>query len=190
MSNIVTINQLINEFKTFSDNHLQLKDFGYGPTSDIGTSRKMDFPYLWVTHRTPSSIVIQNKTQIPEIVLTFIIADQINMQENYKDINGLDSDNQQEIISDMFQIAQDLVNYISFNLGTQGVKLMDNTASLEPVFDDTDDRVTGWVIDLTLKLLYFNCATPIITQQVNQSSSQSNTLSEFTGIPSFPSKLL
>jgi len=162
MSNIVTINELIKEFKDFSDNHLQLKDFGYGPTSDIGRSRKMDFPYLWVTHRTPSSIVIQNKTQIPEMVLTFIIVDQINYQTNYLEVNGLDSDNQQEIISDTFQIAQDLVNYISQNLGARGIKLMDNTASVEPVFDDTDDRATGWVIDLTLKLLHFNCNTPIV----------------------------
>ena len=47
-TNIITINQLIKLFNDFSDSHLQLKDFGYGPTSEIGTTRQMNFPYLWV----------------------------------------------------------------------------------------------------------------------------------------------
>jgi hypothetical protein len=161
MSKIITVNQLIEEFKRFSDAHFQLKDFGYGPTSDIGKSRSMSFPYLWVTHRTPSTISVQNKTQIPEMALTFVIVDQLNYQENYLAANGLDSDNQQEVISDCFQIAQDLVNYISQNLGARGIKIMDEAFTIEPTFDDTDDRVSGWVLDLNLKLIHFNCVTPM-----------------------------
>jgi len=158
----VTMNELIKKFDTFSQNHQQLKDFGYGPTSEIGVSRKMDFPYMWITHRGPSTIVVSNKAQIPEMSLTFIIVDQINSQKNYLDENGLDSDNQQEIISDCFQIVQDLINYISSQLGVQGVKLMDESVTVEPTFDDTDDRVTGWVADVPLKLIHFNCSTPIV----------------------------
>lgn len=159
---IVTMNELINKFNVFSDNHQQLMDFGYGPTSEIGVSRKMTFPYLWVTHRGASQIVISNKSQIPEMSLTFIVVDQINSQKNYLEDNGLDSDNQQEIISDTLQIVQDLINYISSVLRLQGVKLMDESVSIEPTFDDTDDRVTGWVADIPMKLLHFNCSTPII----------------------------
>lgn len=159
--NITTINQLIEEFKLFSEAHFQLKDFGYGPTSDIGVSRQMDFPYLWITHRTPSTITVGNRIQIPDMVLTFIIVDQINNQDNYLDINGVNSDNQQEILSDTFQIVQDLINYISQNLGSRGIQLVDNAVNIEPTFDDTDDRVTGWVIDLTLKLKHLNCITPM-----------------------------
>lgn len=159
---IVTMNELIKKFNVFSDNHQQLMDFGYGPTSEIGVSRKMSFPYLWVTHRSPSTIVVSNKSQIPEMSLTFIVVDQINSQKNYLDDNGLDSDNQQEIISDCLQIVQDLVNYISSVLRLEGVKLMDDSISIEPTFDDTDDRVTGWVADISLKLIHFNCSTPIV----------------------------
>tara|TARA_R110001606_G_scaffold342302_1_gene490756 strand:- start:269 stop:772 length:504 start_codon:yes stop_codon:yes gene_type:complete len=159
---IITMNELIKKFSDFSDNHQQLKDFGYGPTSDIGVSRKMSFPYLWVTHRSPSSIAVSNKSQIPEMNLTFIVVDQINYQKNYLEENGLDSDNQQEIISDCLMIVQDLINYISSELRFQGVKLMDDNISIEPTFDDTDDRVTGWVADIPMKLIYFNCSTPSI----------------------------
>ena len=161
MTYIKTYNELIEEFKLFSDAHFQLKDFGNGPTSDIGVSRKMDFPYLWITHRTPSSITVGNKIQIPDMVLTFIVVDQINNQDNYEDTNGVDSDNQQEILSDTLQIVQDLINYISQNLGSRGVSLLENTVNIEPTYDDTDDRVTGWVIDLTLRLKHLNCITPM-----------------------------
>lgn len=160
MSKITTLNQLIKEFELFSEAHFQLKDFGYGATSDIGMSRAMKFPYLWVTHRTPSTISVGNRIQIPEMVFTFIIVDQINNQKNYLDVNGLNSDNQQEVLSDTFQIAQDLINHISKNLGARGIQLVNNNLPIEPIFDDTDDRVSGWMIDVNLRLIHLNCVTP------------------------------
>ena len=159
--NIISYNQLIQMFNDFADAHLQLNDFGVGPTSEIGTSRQMNFPYLWITHRAPSNIVIQNKTQIPEMILTFIIVDQINNQENYLNVNGINSDNQQEILSDTFQILQDLVDYISTQMGQFGVQIVDGSISPEALFDETDDKVTGWATDITLRLKFSNCITPL-----------------------------
>lgn len=157
---IITINQLMAMFKDFATNHKQLNDFGYGQTSEIGTSRQMQFPYLWITHRTPSRINVTNKTQVPELILTFLLVDQINNQTNYLNENGLDSDNGQEIISDMFQVAQDLVTYISTQMGQYGVMLMEDSISVEPVFDETDDKVYGWLIEPSLKLMHVNCTIP------------------------------
>lgn len=157
---IITINQLMAMFKTFATDHPQLNDFGYGPTSEIGTSRQMEFPYLWITHRTPSRINVTNRTQIPELLLTFLVVDQINNQTNYLDENGLDSDNGQEIISDMFQVAQDLVTYISTNLNQYGVLLTEDSIDVEPVFDETDDKAYGWLVEPTLKLMHVNCDIP------------------------------
>jgi hypothetical protein len=157
---IITINQLMSMFKTFSDNHLQLNDFGYGPTSEIGTSRQMEFPYLWITHRTSSRLEVTNKTIVPELLFTFIIVDQINNQSNYLDENGLDSDNGQEIISDTFQISQDLVLYIMTQMNQYGVMLSEDSISMEAMFDETDDKVYGWLLEPTLKLMHINCAIP------------------------------
>jgi hypothetical protein len=148
-------------FEDFATAHLQLNGFGYGPTSEIGTSKKMDFPYLWITHRTPSNIVVSNKTQIPEVRLTFIIVDQLNNQVNLADANGSNSTNEQEVLSDCFQIAQDLVNYISTQMGQFGVMLMDESISIEPVYDETPDAASGWVMDVALKLKHSNCITPL-----------------------------
>jgi hypothetical protein len=157
---IITINQLMSMFKTFSDNHLQLNDFGYGPTSEIGTSRQMEFPYLWITHRTNSRIEVTNKTIVPELLFTFIIVDQINNQTNYLDENGLDSDNGQEIISDTFQISQDLILYIMTQMNQYGVMLSEDSITMEAMFDETDDKVYGWLLEPTLKLMHINCAIP------------------------------
>lgn len=148
-------------FNDFSTDHLQLNDFGYGPTSDIGTSKNMSFPYLWVTHSQASSIVISNKTQIPEMSLTFIIVDQINNQKNYLDVNGNNSNNTQEIMSDMFQVAQDFIGYIITDLNKYGVKVMDESMGISPVMDETTDKVSGWSLDLRLKIVYSNCDYPI-----------------------------
>jgi len=158
---IVTINQIIKMFSDFSDAHLQVNDFGYGPTSEIGTSRQMEFPYIWTTHRTGSVINTTNKTLIPELTFTFIVVDQINDQSNYLDINGVNSDNQQEILSDTFQISQDLITYISTSLGRYGVMLTEDSITIEPLFDETQDKVTGWIMDVNLKIKHSNCSYPI-----------------------------
>ena len=138
-----------------------MNDFGYGPTSEIGVTKQMEFPYLWVTHRNTSEFVITNRTLVPRLNFTFIIVDQINIQKNYQDVNGLDSDNQQEIISDTLQYAQDFVGYIVSEFALDGIKISDDSVSLEAIFDETDDKVTGWVLDLSIQLPHSNCAKPI-----------------------------
>jgi|694.fasta_scaffold52060_6 hypothetical protein len=165
--NIISLNQLIQIFKDFAEAHLQLNDFGYGDTSMIGTSRKMDPAYMWITHRTSSTIGVTNKTQIPEMVLTFIIVDKINQQKNYEETNGYESNNEQEILSDTFQIMQDLINFISVYLGKFGVMLTDEPINPEIVQDETTDKVTGWMCDIRLKLIHSNCISPVGNITIN-----------------------
>ena len=165
--NIISLNQLIQIFKDFAIAHYQLNDFGYGSTSMIGTSRQMTPPYLWITHRSPSTIGVTNKTQIPEIVLTFIIVDKINQQTNYEETNGYESNNEQEVLSDTFQITQDLVNFISTQLGVYGIMLSEDSISPEIVEDETTDKVSGWMCDIRLKLIHSNCVTPLGNVVIN-----------------------
>ena len=131
-----------------------------GPTSEIGTSRPMDFSYLWLTHRTPNDIEVVNRSQSPEINLTFLIVDKINIQSNYLNINGANSDNNQEIISDSYQILQDLITFIITDLSMLGISIVDKV-SWETIFDDTDDKVSGAIADNKLRLKHWNCVTPL-----------------------------
>lgn len=157
---IITINELIKAFNDFADAHLMLKDFGYGQVSDISTSRQMLLPYMWVTHTTTSNIEVANRTSIPTLSMTFIFADQVNIQENFEDVNGADSNNTQEIISDMHQVLQDFIVYITSELTTFGAKITDDLITYEPMFDETTDKVAGIVATINIKLIHSNCQYP------------------------------
>lgn len=161
MATILTYNQVIKLFNNFVNGHKFLNDFGNGQTSEIGTSRQMNFPYLWVTHRVPSTFNVTNRTLIPELNLTFILVDQINIQDNFENVNGDNSTNVQEVLSDTYQYAQDLVTYIITTMGQYGVKIADESVSLEPVYDETPDKAYGWVIDINLQITHHNCIIPI-----------------------------
>jgi len=157
---IVSINEILGYFKTFQEAHAQLTDFGYGPTSDIGTSVQMDFAYLWVTHQSDSYIKIStNKTQIPELKFVLLFMDQVNIQENFEGVNGENSNNGQEIISDMFQVLQDCLADIISNWGTYGIMIAEDVR-VYPAFDETNDAVNGWAAEVTFKLSHINCVMP------------------------------
>jgi len=114
ITSIVSLNQLVTWFEAFADNHFFLKDFGFGEPYDIGTTRQMEFPYMWLTLDDTSVIATGTniKSAIPDYSFRVFFMDKINIQENYLDANGFQSDNSQEIISDTIQYLQDLITYI------------------------------------------------------------------------------
>jgi len=139
---IITINELIGYFRDFVDAHGQLIDVGYGPTSEIGVSRNMNFPYLWISHQSDSYINVQNKTAIPELKFLLLFMDQVNIQQNVDNVNGEESDNGLEVISDTFQMLQDCISYIETNWGQYGIKISESVRVF-PAFDETQDNVHG-----------------------------------------------
>ena len=160
--NIITINQLISWFQSFQERHFFLKDFGFGEPYDIGTSRQMDFPYMWMTLNDDSVIPVQsnNKTAIPEISFSVLFMDKINDQENYLDTNGFPSNNSQEIISDCLQYLQDLITEIQSYWNQYGV-LFSQDVSFFPVIDETQDKATGINARIVLRLKQVNCIIPV-----------------------------
>jgi hypothetical protein len=162
MSNnfIISLNQIIDLFKDFANDHPQLESFGYGPTSSIGTSVRVDYPAMWLTHEQDSNYAFGNKAVVPEMNFTVLVFDKINEQKNLNDVNGEASNNGQEIISDTEQIGRDLMSEIVAYWSQYGIGLQEDVSAF-PLFDETDDKVNGWGFRITLKLRYFNCATEI-----------------------------
>jgi hypothetical protein len=159
--NIITLNQLLKLMKDFSIAHPQLNDFGFGMTSDIGTTRQMDFGYMWVTFENDSIFEISpNKSIIPQMNFTILFVDKINDQKNDNDAVGEDSNNGQEVLSDMFLVAQDFVTEIVASWSQYGV-LIEGDVSAFPLQDETDDKANGWGIRMALKLKYVNCDIPV-----------------------------
>ena len=52
---MITKNILYQYFKDFADNHLQIKDYGYGDLWEISSSQATQYPLFWVSPQ-PSSI--------------------------------------------------------------------------------------------------------------------------------------
>lgn len=158
-TNIISLNQIVDLFQSFSERHYFLNDFGFGQTSEIGTSRQMDFPYMWVTLNDDSLINPQNRTAIPELSFSVLFMDKTNIQTNYLDINGVNSDNVQEVLSDMLQVLQDFVTEVQVEWGNYGIIFQD-TISCYPGIDETQDKVNGWIGQFSFKLKHSNCILP------------------------------
>jgi len=166
-TSIVSLNQLITWFENFQENHYILKDFGFGETYDIGTSRQMTFPYMWITLNDDNNIATGSnvKSAIPDISFSIMFMDKINIQPNYLDQNGFQSDNSQEILSDMVQCLQDLITEIQQNWGQYGV-LLSQDVSFFPVIDDTPDKATGVIGRFVIRTRQVNCVNPVYCAKV------------------------
>ena len=152
---------MIDWLQDFQENHYFLKDFGWGEPYDIGTSRQMNFPYMWVTLNESSTISTStnNKTAIPDYSFTIMFMDKINIQENYLDTNGFESDNSAEIVSDCVQYMQDLITNIQQSWSQYGV-LISSDVSFYPIVDDTPDKATGIAMSFLLRTRQVNCVIP------------------------------
>lgn len=161
-TNIITLNQIITWFNDFSNRHYFLKDFGFGETYDIGTSRQMKFPYMWVSMADNSIIGVgnNNKTAVPQFSFVVMFLDKINNQPNYDNENGFESDNSKEILSDCVQYLQDLVTEVQLYWGQYGI-LFSSDVNFYPIIDETPDKSTGVAANITFKLRQVNCDIPV-----------------------------
>jgi hypothetical protein len=156
---IISLNRIISWFKQYQVDNKFLNDFGFGEPYDIGTSRHMKFPYMWVTMNDDSRIIVSNKTGIPVFSFSLLFMDKINDQENFNKENGFESNNESEILSDMIQHLQDLITDIQTYWNQYGV-LLDNEVVFFPVVDETTDKSTGINARIILKVRHVNCVIP------------------------------
>ena len=156
-----TLNQIIELFEEFATAHPQINDFGYGATSDIGQTKQMEFPYLWLSHQSDSVIKVNNKTQTPEMRFYCLFMDKVSEQPQTNDSNGFDSNNGQEILSDEFQKLQDLIAVIATEWRTKGITINEDVRCF-PAIDETTDKVNGFVGEITLRFTYNNSSCSVI----------------------------
>ena len=172
-TSIVSLNQLVKWFESFADRHYFLKDFGFGEPYDIGTTRQMEFPYMWLTLDDTSIIATGTnvKSAIPDYSFRVFFMDKINIQENYLDQNGFQSDNSQQILSDTIQYLQDLITEIQQDWAQYGVMLSADV-NFNPVIDETQDKSTGVSASITLRTRQVNCVIPVSPTNIVVQPSQ------------------
>lgn len=156
---IITKNNIIDGFRSFADGHQFLTDFDYGPTYEIGTSRQMTFPYMWVSE-VPSTLDIGGGSNIvPNHSYNIFFLDQVSDAINPLDGNGLETTNAAEVMSDTFQYAQDFIIWFQSVFSTVGAKLSPQI-TYTPVFDETQDKVYGYFITISFRTVFKNCVLP------------------------------
>lgn len=166
MANQTTLNELVAILENIKDRHFQLNDFGFGTTDEIGEARKMNYPYLWVT-TTDGTTFVQGSQRggfaYMDFELSIIVVDKVNNSLNIDDDLGEDSNNGLEVSSDTLQIINDILSEISTNpFYVRNRISIPNDVTADPVFDQDDGRVNGWIADITIRMPFQlkYCDTP------------------------------
>ena len=102
-NNTLSVNQIISIFRDLSLRQKMVNDFGYGPTYNIGSTRPMLFPYIWVEQDQSQTIKSLNGYKETIFTLTVYCMDKINQGE----------DNYEEILSNTHYILDTLITEIS-----------------------------------------------------------------------------
>ena len=153
-NNSFSVNQIVSIFRDLSIRHEMVNDFGYGPSYNIGASKPMNFPYIWLEQGQAQ--VIKSLNGYKENIYTFQVycMDKINKgDDNYDEIISDTKFILDAIISDMSQHKY----YIDFNISLYQDIVMD------VVTEATDDNVNGWMATISLKnpVRYTPCNVPI-----------------------------
>ena len=154
---LTSLNQVLDKIREFTDNHAFINSFGYGEIADISTSTATIYPMCYATHTQSSTIQLNGRQMLPELSLTILMMDRINDLTPPSTENGANSSNQEDVMSDMFQLQQDLLFYLQTAFSGGAITA---SANLIPIFDDTVDYAAGWSMTITIKLQYQNCSIP------------------------------
>jgi hypothetical protein len=144
----MTLNQTIKVFQSFAQNHRQINSFGFGRIQDYATSGDIKYPSMWLDITDDSSLS-ENDLETP-------------FQIYFIDRMQKGGTTYQEVLSDMKEVALDLVRYIdSPDVGT--LYINNRSATMSVIGDPSqDDEVAGWILKLSVKSFesFDSCAIP------------------------------
>jgi hypothetical protein len=156
MANIITINQITDLFRQWSKAHPLINDFGVGPTSLIGMSDSMEFPYMWTTFQQNSEVIVTDSNIVPKLSFHVIFMDKTNKIINAnRDDNGMDKTDGTEVKSDQFQMVTDFAKFLT-QLSQFGA-ILDGNLNVQSIIDETKEVSSGWMCSFTLKLRFWEC---------------------------------
>jgi len=172
MSNLNSYNILINRFKTFAEGHLLLKNFTYGAITLADLQKFGLYPFM---HIVP--VDVSYETGVKNFSFDIFFADLPREEENKAEY-------QKETLSDLQQIAEDLLGEITNHRVLFGRDVSVVSSRLVPFEEEFSNVLTGWNLSITLQIPYqwSACDTPATFNDYivyNQSTGESAIL-EFT----------
>jgi hypothetical protein len=150
MSNLNSYNQLINRFKAFADGHFLLKNFTYGAITLADLQKFGLYPFM---HIVP--VDVSYETGVKNFSFDVFFADLPRDEENKGEY-------QKETLSDLQQIAEDLLGEITNHRVLFGYDCSVISSRLVPFEEEFSNVLTGWNLSITLQIPYqwSACDTP------------------------------
>jgi hypothetical protein len=150
MSNLNSYNQLINRFKAFADGHFLLKNFTYGAITLADLQKFGLYPFM---HIVP--VDVSYETGVKNFSFDVFFADLPREEENKAEY-------QKETLSDLQQIAEDLLGEITNHRVLFGYDCSVISSRLVPFEEEFSNVLTGWNLSITLQIPYnwSACDTP------------------------------
>jgi hypothetical protein len=136
---MITLNKLISTFETFATNHTMINDFGCGSYYKIDTKQARKYPLMWITPTPSNWSTSENR---------------FNFDIMFADILDPSETNQNEVWSDMEQLCQDFVRYLSTTYGVTSGELydvrLDDAYYKEPFSHLLDNETAGYFLRITI----------------------------------------
>lgn len=141
----VTYNQIVDAFEDIATAHRQVNTFGIGDVWEVATSGTVNYPMVWAV---PQDGELSNKVYNSNWTLIFM------------DLVHKDEHDENEVMSDMEQVALDFIAQLlnpeyAFDFKADGITFKRFTERF-------DDEVTGVAIDITIRVpfIFDRCAIP------------------------------
>ena len=143
MSSIQSYNAILTRFKAFAEGHFILKAFSHG---FITNEDLLQFPVYPFMHVIPS--IVQYGEGSKEFQFEIVFADLPRDKETKTEY-------QAETLSDLQQIAEDLINTIENDDTFFGSLISVTNASITPFMEADKHTLTGWKLTMTLIVPYY-----------------------------------
>ena len=140
-----TFKQIVTDFETAVNQHLALNFFAAGTIDKLdSTSQNVTYPFVFLRPLTSIGVVLGPTGTSGERTLTF---------ELYvMDVPKVTDDDVIKLQSNCEQYLYDIIGY--FNVGNMQQDYQINLNNIVPVNEAFNDRVTGWVANLTITTPY------------------------------------
>lgn len=150
-----SLNNITDALEAFVEAHLQLKDIGFGHTSNIGVSlkdnRQLEYPFLHVDYSSTNYNLSANSRGISHKLYT--------MSLTVLDKYSPNTENSSEVMSDTEAMLADVVQYFMNSSTMKEFRLDVSSITAQPVRDEDKDGSEGWTALIPFKIPYQFCAS-------------------------------
>lgn len=146
----MTLNQIIEKFRTQAESHKMVGKFQVGQDFDFAVEEVEYYPLVWLI---PNGFTFDSENKLVTYLFTMIIADR----------QFESGSNTNEVLSDTAGILLDLVTLLKRNyINDEDFQIIANSTA-EPFADSNTDVVAGYAIDLQVNTPYLESYCDIPT---------------------------